>query len=125
MSLKPENVSSFILAKSSEYPLHYIPYQEKMKNLSIETEQVNNLYKKIRNELGFENINLIDTSKIVYDKYYNYATGALSNASGFVALGKYEIEPSTEYQISDFQTDQIAFYDKIMYLFQVLHKLTL
>ena len=112
LSLKPENVSSFILAKSSEYPLHYIPYQEKLPNVNFEVEQINNFYEKIKEELGFEVINIIDKTKIVFNKYYNYATGALSSASGYVALGKYPIKPNTEYQISDFQTDQIAFYDK-------------
>ena len=111
LSLKPENVSSFILAKSSEYPLHYIPYQEKLPNVNFEVEQINNFYEKIKNGLGFETINLIDKTKIVYDKYYNYIHGVLSSASGYVALGKYPVEPNTEYQISDFQTDQIAFYD--------------
>ena len=112
LSLKPYNVSNFILAKSSEYPSAYVPYEEKLPEIRFEVEQINDFYKKIKNELGFETINLIDKSKIVYDKYFNYATGALSNASGYVALGKYPVESNTEYQISDFQTDQIAFYDK-------------
>ena len=112
LSLKPENVSSFILAKSSEYPSAYVPYEEKLPKVNFEVEQINDFYKKIKNELGFETINLIDKSKIVYDKYYNYENGVLTSASGYVALGKYPVEPNTEYQISDFQTDQIAFYNK-------------
>ena len=112
LSLKPYNVSNFILAKSSEYPSAYVPYLEKLPKIRFEVEQINDFYEKIKNELGFETINLIDKTKIVYDKYYNYSNGLLSSASGYVALGKYPVEPNTEYQISDFQTDQIAFYNK-------------
>lgn len=112
LSLKPYNVSNFILAKSSEYPSAYVPYEEKLPKIRFEVEQINDFYKKIKNELGFETINLIDKTKIVYDKYYHYQNGSLASASGYVALGKYPVEPNTEYQISDFQTDQIAFYNK-------------
>ena len=111
MSVKDQHLATFMLAKSSEYPDSYVPYEEKLKNVSIETEQVNNLYKKVRNDLGFFTINIIDKAKIVYDKYFNYSNGQLANAAGYVALGKYPIEGGIEYQISSFQTDQIAFFD--------------
>ena len=111
LSLKPENVSSFILAKSSEYPLHYIPYVEELKNVVIEPEQVKNLFQKIRTDLGIYNINIIDTSLYEEGKFPNYLTGQLNTLAGFGVAGRYEIEPKTEYKASPWYTDQFAFYD--------------
>ena len=82
LSLKTENVSSFILAKSYEYPLHYIPYQEKLPRVNFEVEQINNFYEKIKNELGFETINLIDPEKYLEGFYVGYEKGTFSELAG-------------------------------------------
>ena len=101
----------FMLAKSSEYPAIYTPYSINLQALNITTNQVNNLFKDVRDDLGFKTVNIIDTTKVTTGRYVDFSTGILEPNATFSVTCLIEVNPSTEYQTSSFYDQQFAFYD--------------
>ena len=105
---------TMILAKSSEFPKIYVPYTTIMPSLKINANDVENLYKDVRNDLGVHTLNTFDKTKALEGYYVINLTGELGYADGFYASDFIEVEPLTEYEFSSFYTQQGAIYDKNM-----------
>jgi hypothetical protein len=61
--------------------------------------------------LPLSKLNIIDKTKVKNGFYANYQNGNEYALDGYVVMGAYPVEPNTDYRISSWQTDQIAFYD--------------
>ncbi|WP_284090345.1 hypothetical protein [Acinetobacter pittii] len=112
LTVEVSQLDEFMLCKSSEYPSFYVPFAVINDDLRVTPDQVEDLIPDVKKELGFRFVNLIDTTKVVFDHYVDYLTGNVGPSTGFVAAGPYEIKPNTEYQTSDFYGQQLAFYDE-------------
>ena len=110
-SVQKMQLSMFMLAKSSEYPAVYTPYSINLQALNITTNQVNNLFKDVRDDLGFKTVNIVDTTKVTTGRYVDFSTGILEPNATFSVTNLIEVNPSTEYQTSSFYDQQFAFYN--------------
>ena len=110
-SVHKNQLSIFMLAKSSEYPATYTPYSINLQALNIATNQVNNLFKEVRDDLGVKTVNIIDKTKVLNNSYVDNRNGNIESVSGYFATQPIEIKPNTEYQTSSFYDQQFAFYD--------------
>ena len=111
LTIPEDLIDTFMLCKSTEFPAVYVPFIVTNSNLRLSSNQVQNLFNDVKNDLGVEYINILDQSKFVLNKYVDYTTGELANNNDFVAAGPYEIKPSIIYQFSDFYDQQGAYYD--------------
>ena len=116
LSARTHNINELMLAKSSEFPSVYTPYVEYLPNITLEAKQIENLADSVKSEIGYQIVNIADTSdgKVKNGYYVSYGDGNEYALDGFAIAGAYPVKPSTEYRISDWQTDQIAFYDDKM-----------
>lgn len=107
-------LDTFMLCKSNEYPIKYVPHTVTKKDLIITTSQVKNLMADVRDDLGFQTINIINPEKLLADHYVLYLTGEVGPVAGFYAAGEYPIKPNTTYKVSNGYYQQYAFYDENM-----------
>ena len=107
----PFYTDGFMVAKASEFPTTYTPYSINLQDLTIGTDQVNNLFTDVRKDLGVRIINIVNTDVALAGKYVDYTNGNVGAVSGYYVVGKVEIKPNTEYQASSFYNQQFAFYD--------------
>lgn len=112
LTVESEIIENFMLCKSNEFPAIYTPYIEGKNAFLINTEQVNDLFKNIKQELGFTYINIVDPTNVIANHYVDYLSGQVGSVNGFYAAGPYEIKPNTEYQTSSAYNQQGGFYDK-------------
>lgn len=115
LSVKSKDINNFMFAKASEYPNSYIPYKETIPSILVDVSQVNNLdnkiYTALNTALPLSKPNIVDKTKVKNGFYVNYQNGNEYASDGYVVMGAYPVEPNTDYRISSWQTDQIAFYD--------------
>ena len=115
MTVKTSDLDTFMLAKASEYPDSYVPYKIAIENMPVRPEQITNLdskvYSVLNTALPLSKPNIIDTSKVKHGFYVSYQDGNEYAIEWASVMGPYPVEPNTEYRISSWQTDQIAFYD--------------
>lgn len=112
LSIRDEQVENFMLAKASEYPPIYTPYNINLKALTVNTDQVNNLFTDVRNDLGVKHVNIIDATKAQAGRYISYLDGSVGINPDFYATDLCPVKPNTEYQTSSSYNQQFAFYDK-------------
>ena len=115
LTVKTTNLKSFMLAKASEYPSYYVPFYLNLPSLLVNTAQVEgfdaNVLSKITELIPVVRPNIVDKTKVKNGFYANYQNGNEYALDGYVVMGAYHVEPNTDYRISSWQTDQIAFYD--------------
>ena len=115
LTVKTWNVDKFMLAKASEYPSTFKPYAVEMQLLNVNKNQIDGLVTEIvsvvNNTLPLIKPNIVDKTKVKNGFYANYQNGNEYALDGYVVMGAYLVEPNTDYRISSWQTDQIAFYD--------------
>lgn len=115
LTIKTVDLSAFMLAKASEYPSHYVPFYLNLPSLLVNTAQVEgfdaNVLSKITELIPVVRPNIVDKTKVKNGFYANYQNGNEYALDGYVVMGAYPVEPNTDYRISSWQTDQIAFYD--------------
>ena len=115
LTVKTWDVDKFMLAKASEYPSTFKPYAVEMQLLTVNKNQINGLVTEIvsvvNNTLPLIKPNIVDKTKVKNGFYANYQNGNEPALDGHVVMGAYPVEPNTDYRISSWQTDQIAFYD--------------
>lgn len=115
LTIKTVNLSTFMLAKASEYPSYYVPFYLNLPSLLVNTAQVEgfdaNVLSKITELIPVVRPNIVDKTKVKNGFYANYQNGNEYALDGYVVMGAYLVEPNTDYHISSWQTDQIAFYD--------------
>lgn len=115
LTVKTTNLKSFMLAKASEYPSYYVPFYLNLPSLLVNTAQVEgfdaNVLSKITELIPVVRPNIVDKTKVKNGFYANYQNGNEYALDGYVVMGAYPVEPNTDYRISSWQTDQIAFYD--------------
>ena len=114
LTVEVVQLDAFMLCKSSEYPKVYTPYYVKKPDLKVETGQVENLYKDVRNNIGFHQINILDPSKFLSDHYVDWESGRIGVVPNYVAAGPYEVKAGVEYRVSDNYVQQFAFYDEAL-----------
>ncbi|MFX5277493.1 hypothetical protein ABTC66_08210 [Acinetobacter baumannii] len=113
-SIQSSILNSVVIAENSVFPASYVPHSVNIKDLQLTADQVQSSINDIKDALGFEIINIIDTTKALNGYYVNWENGQIGDVAGYSALGPYEIKPNTEYQASDFYNQQFAFYDANM-----------
>ena len=115
LTVKTTNLKSFMLAKASEYPSYYVPFYLNLPSLLVNTAQVEgfdaNVLSKITELIPVVRPNIVDKTKVKNGFYANFQNGNEYALDGYVVMGAYPVEPNTDYRISSWQTDQIAFYD--------------
>ncbi|MDQ9997468.1 hypothetical protein RFZ46_06400 [Acinetobacter baumannii] len=114
LTVEVVQLDSFMLCKSIEYPADYTPYIIKNDLISVDAKLVHNLPSVIKEEVGINVVNIIDTTKVLNGKYIVWSNGFLGTNPDFVAAGPYEVKPNTEYQVSKNYDQQFAFYDENM-----------
>ncbi|WP_228732276.1 hypothetical protein [Acinetobacter seifertii] len=114
LTVEVVQLDAFMLCKSSEYPKVYTPYYVKKPDLKVETGQVENLYKDVRNNIGFHQINIFDSTLINPNHYIDYTNGNQGVVAGYAAAGPYEVKAGVEYRVSDNYNQQFAFYDEAL-----------
>lgn len=110
LTIPEDLVDTFMLCKSTEFPADYVPFIVTNSDLRVSSNQVQNLFDDVKNDLGVIKINIFDKTQIVNDQYVDYITGGNGYNVDFVAAGPYEINPETFYQFSSFYNQQGAFY---------------
>lgn len=113
-TIDTDSVSTFMVCKSLEFPVDYVPYLLTKNGLTVDADLIKNLPIKIKEWLGFNSINIVDTRKIIAGKYVVYSNGLLGDNSDFVAAGPYPVKPNTLYKVSSNYVQQFAFYDENM-----------
>ena len=104
-------VSSFMVAKSAEYPSFFEPYSISLNTLKVTSNQVLDLVNTINNTLTVKSSNIIDLNKVQSGFYIDYRDGSINAVSGFSVVGFIELLPNTEYRISDYYAQTIVFFD--------------
>ncbi|AMW78657.1 hypothetical protein AMD27_07000 [Acinetobacter sp. TGL-Y2] len=117
LTLETNNVSDFMLCKSSEYPAIYVPFELKLDELKLQSEQVEDFDNRLEanlNKLSYYKLNVLDFSKVTPSRYVSYLNGELDYVEGYSVIGPCEIKPNTEYQTSQEYSQQFALYDSNM-----------
>ncbi|WP_227551791.1 hypothetical protein [Acinetobacter baumannii] len=112
LTVEVVQLDAFMLCKSSEYPKVYTPYYVKKPDLRVETGQIENLFKDVRSDIGFHEINIFDSTLINPNHYIDYTNGNQGPVAGYAAAGPYEVKAGVEYRVSDNYVQQFAFYDE-------------
>ncbi|MCH4243767.1 hypothetical protein [Acinetobacter gerneri] len=111
ITVSASQLNSFMLCKSSEYPPSYVAYGKSVYGLQIPAEKVIDLSSYTRNDLGFYNPNIIDTTLAINGQYVDYTTGNLLSDATSTTLGYYPIKSGTTYQTTAGYSKQFAFFD--------------
>ncbi|WP_439356487.1 hypothetical protein ABXR97_00705 [Acinetobacter seifertii] len=111
-TVSDSQLANFSVAEASDFDNAAQAKLLGMRKLGIKASQVVDIDSFVEDKLGLVAINLIDLtpSKIIQNKYVDYKSGALADNADFVAAGPYLIAPDTEYQLSDFYSQQFAYY---------------
>ncbi|MFX5094579.1 hypothetical protein ABTC58_08595 [Acinetobacter baumannii] len=110
-SIQSSILNSVVIAENSVFPASYVPHSVNIKDLQLTADQVQSSINDIKDALGFEIINIIDTTKVTQDRYVVYRNGGIGTNTDFVVTDYIEVKPSTEYRTSDFYIHQFAFFD--------------
>lgn len=110
-SIQSSILNAVVISESSVFPNSYVPYAINIKDFQLTASQAQNNANEIKTAIGFKIINIIDTTKVIQDKYVDFSNGNIGTNTSFVATDFIEIKPSIEYQTSDFYNQQFAFFD--------------
>ncbi|MBD1220593.1 hypothetical protein IDM30_15480 [Acinetobacter seifertii] len=110
MTVEVVNLDKMMLSKTSEYQEGYVPHRI-LNDLSIGSNQINDLTSGVKSILGAYSNNIIDLSKVLSETYVEFSTGKILPSANFNVCGFYEVRPLTQYQTSSNYFQQFCFYD--------------
>ncbi|WP_396234740.1 hypothetical protein [Acinetobacter baumannii] len=111
MTVDVVNLDKMMLSKTSEYQEDYVPRRINLNDLSIDSNQINDLSSGIKSILGAYSTNIIDLSKVLGEHYVEFSTGKIIPSANFNVCGFYEVKPLTQYKTSSNYFQQFCFYD--------------
>ncbi len=124
MTVEVVNLDKMMLSKTSEYQEGYVPHRINLNDLSIGSNQINDLTSGVKSILGAYSNNIIDLSKVLSETYVEFSTGKILPSANFNVCGFYEVRPLTQYQTSSNYFQQFVFMMLNINTFQGWQRLT-
>lgn len=106
-------IDTLVITESALFPADYLPYKIKktINDLEVNANQVIGLNNIIEAKVGLQSVNIINKANVINGYYVSYLNGQIGNNTDFVATDYCPVKPNTKYKVSDFYTQQFAFYD--------------
>lgn len=87
MTVDVVNLDKMMLSKTSEYQEGYVPHRINLNDLSIGSNQINDLISGVKSILGAYSTNIIDLSKVLSGNYIEFSTGKIIPSANFNVCG--------------------------------------